>query len=171
MAVRHEFDLRVSCAMSQVVALPLVCSMGAADAISGALVRWPSGVVLADGTPYLDGIGLSVRYEDGMVARVSFAHEEPCLVSPEDVEAAIRARVASWEEALSPRTAPLAPVLGELFDRVALMGEEVEALLPDGQAFARGRLAGLDLWGRVTVVVDGHELELSPEHAHLRALV
>lgn len=168
MAVTHEFDLRTSCAMSQVIALPLVCSMGITDAIPGSRVSWPSGVVLEDGTPCCPELGVSVRYEGGMVARVSLAPGEPCQASPEELEAAVRSRVAAWEAALSPKTAPLGPVLGELFDRVDLMGEEVEALLPDGQAFARGRLAGLDLWGRVTIVIDGRELELSPEQARLR---
>lgn len=168
MAVTHAFDMRVSCAMSQVVALPLVCSMGASDALPGSLVRWPAGVVLADGTPCLEGPEVSVRYEGGMVARVAVAPVTGGDVSPLEVEAAIRRRVSSWEASLSPRSAPLSPVLGELFDRLWLMGSDVEALLPDGQAFARGRLAGLDLWGRVTLVIDGRELELSPEQAALR---
>ena len=167
MAVRREFDLRTSCAMSQVVGLPLVCSLGASDAVPGSLVRWPSGVVMADGSPCIATLGISVRYEGGLVATLEVVSGDSCPVGSGQVEEAIRSRVSAWEKALTPRTAPLSPVLGELFDRIWLMGDEVDALLPDGQPFARGRLAGLDLWGRVTVVVDGRELELAPEQARL----
>lgn len=168
MAVTREFDLRLSCAMSQVVGLPLVCSFGAASAVPGSLVRWPSGVVLGDGSPCVDELKVNVRFEEGLVARVRIASDERRSVDLDAVEQGIRTGVRAWEDALTPRKAPLAPVLGELFDRVWLMGEDVEALLPDGQPFACGRLAGLDLWGRVTLVIDGRELELSPEQALLR---
>ena len=52
-----------------------------------------------------------------------------------------------------------------------MLGRPVQALLPDGQPFMTGTFAGVDVWGRATVVTDdGRELELSAEQASLRAL-
>ena len=90
------------------------------------------------------------------------------------VRDALRYRVAAWSlevEAGHAQAGPLAPILSEYFDRVPMLGRPVQALLPDGQPFMTGTFAGVDVWGRATVVTDdGRELELSAEQASLRAL-
>ena len=63
----------------------------------------------------------------------------------------------------------MAPVLSEYFDLVALMGKPAEAVYPNGNVMARGTFAGVDIWGRATLVTaDGHEVEFSPEQARIR---
>ena len=66
---------------------------------------------------------------------------------------------------------PLAPVLSDYFDRVALMGKPVELVYPNGRVAMRGTLAGVDVWGRATVRNElGGEVEVSPEQASIRAV-
>ena len=83
-------------------------------------------------------------------------------------------RVDTWVADVSAGRAaagPLAPILSEYFDCVGALGREVEALLPDGQVFARGRFAGIDVWGRATIVTpDGRELDISSEQASIREI-
>ena len=85
------------------------------------------------------------------------------------VEEGVKARVASWEEQVAAGGAaagPLAPVLSEYFDLVPLLGQPACAVYPNGNELARGRFAGVDVWGKATLVTDdGRELELSPEQA------
>lgn len=88
------------------------------------------------------------------------------------LDAAVRRRVDAWERAVSEgrcAAGPLASFLSELFDRMTLMGEDVDVLYPNGRPFDRGSLAGLDVWGRATVRrADGSELQIAPEQARLR---
>ena len=64
---------------------------------------------------------------------------------------------------------PVAPVLSDYFDALALMGHETDVVYPNGRVAARGTLTAVDVWGRATVrLVDGRELVISPEQASLR---
>jgi BirA family biotin operon repressor/biotin-[acetyl-CoA-carboxylase] ligase len=88
------------------------------------------------------------------------------------IAAGIEARVASWEQQIvagAGVAGPLAPVLSEYFDLVALLGNPAEAVYPNGNVMARGTFAGVDIWGRATLVTsDGSEVEFSPEQASIR---
>ena len=43
------------------------------------------------------------------------------------------------------------------------------AVYPNGNEMARGTFAGVDIWGRATLITsDGHEVEFSPEQAGIR---
>ena len=170
-AREHSFELRPKAGMGQLVALPLVCSLGASDALGDVALAWPSGVVDADGDE-LVSVHVGVGYEGAVIAKVELGLAEGLDAEPSVLEEAVRARIDAWEADLAAgrgAAGPLAPVMGEIFDRLQLMGGDVEAHLPDGQAFARGFFAGISAWGRVTLIVDGRELELSPEQAGLRA--
>lgn len=68
----------------------------------------------------------------------------------EALAAAVLARVDTWAAvANTPQGAagPLAPVLGEYFDMVPLLGRQVAAVSPNGLPLAVGVFAGLDIWG------------------------
>ena len=85
---------------------------------------------------------------------------------------AVAARVGAWEaQVVAGRAAagPLAPVLSDYFDLVALMGRPAEAVFPNGNVMARGTLAGMDVWGRAMLVLeDGTQLDIAPEQASIR---
>ena len=50
------------------------------------------------------------------------------------------------------------------------MDADVEVVYPNGRVFCRGRLVGVDVWGRATVRnALGGEVEVSPEQASIRA--
>ena len=161
-----EKSLTLDVPMGHMAVLPLMCSLAAADAAGDALVRWPSGVVGADGEE-LARIRASVRYDGGLVADIAVSSAPP--LDGAALERAFAARMDAWAaetKAGRAKAGPLAPVLPELFDRMWLMGERVSCLYPNGRAFAEGRLAALDVWGRVTVIDDaGVEIEFSPEQA------
>lgn len=64
---------------------------------------------------------------------------------------------------------PVAPVLSNYFDALALMGRSCEVVYPNGRVAAAGTLTAVDVWGRATVrLADGRELVVSPEQASLR---
>ncbi len=89
------------------------------------------------------------------------------------VRCGIVARCDAWDTSIASGQAaagPLAPVLSNYFDRIELMGKAVVALYPNGTAFARGTLAGIDAWGKAVLITDeGEELELTSEQASLRS--
>ena len=67
----------------------------------------------------------------------------------EELSAAVLTRVDAWAAvANTPQGAagPLAPVLGEYFDMVPLLGRQVAAVSPSGLPLAVGVFAGLDIW-------------------------
>lgn len=87
--------------------------------------------------------------------------------------AAVLARVDAWAVvANTPQGAagPLAPVLGEYFDMVPLLGRQVAAVSPNGLPLAVGVFAGLDIWGRATIKTDAGEQEFPPEAVRIRGL-
>lgn len=146
------------------------------------------------GTFAVVGIGINVVPADGLEADLGDAHDGSARpLSPaylvdcfdegelppfEDIATAVRdgviGRVDRWAADVAAGRAqagPLAPVLSDYFDAIPMLGEQVEALLPDGQVFLTGRFAGIDVWGKATVVTpEGAEMELSAEQASLRTL-
>jgi BirA family biotin operon repressor/biotin-[acetyl-CoA-carboxylase] ligase len=49
------------------------------------------------------------------------------------------------------------------------MGETVDVVYPNGRVRAQGRFAGIDIWGRATVVLeDGSELEFAAAESQIR---
>ncbi|MCH3925969.1 MAG: hypothetical protein LKE27_05905 [Atopobiaceae bacterium] len=88
----------------------------------------------------------------------------------EIVREALLAECRVWEEGLQSNGAgPMEPVLDRYFDRVHLMGETVDVVYPNGRVRAQGRFAGIDIWGRATVVLeDGSELEFAAAESQIR---
>ena len=205
--------LRPEVPMSQYVAIPAVCSMGAVDALAsigceGVGIKWPNDVVAGrrklagllveggygeGGTFAVAGIGINLVHgagieglvtqaADGTVRPLGPAYVQDLLPkgtpmpTREELAGLVRdammARVDAWAAAVSAGRAaagPLAPVLSEYFDMVPMLGRRVRAVLPSGQELLQGRFAGIDAWGRVTVVTDdGRQVELTSEQASLR---
>ncbi len=166
-------------------ALGYVCVMGAAEGLRAAgvdfaAVGWPHEVV--DGRTYrpLATLSMHAGYNKGMYASCTVVASQQIglLRGLSDAELAaalsrgIEARVASWEQQIvagAGTAGPLAPILGEYFDLVALMGQPAMAVYPNGNEMAGGTFAGVDVWGRATLMTDdGRELEFSPEQASIR---
>ena len=163
-------------------ALGYVCAMGAVDGlreagVEFAAIGWPQDVV--DGRTYrpLFTLRMHAGYNKGMFGEctVVAAQQIGLLRSMDDaqlreaLEKGIEARVASWEAQIvagAGKAGPLAPILSEYFDMVALLGKPARAVYPNGNEMARGTFAGVDIWGRATLTTDdGRELEFSPEQA------
>lgn len=166
-------------------ALGYVCAMGAAEGLRAAgvdfaAIGWPQDVV--DGRTFrpLCTLSMHAGYNKGMYGECTVAaaqqigllrdYSDEQLASA--IAAGIEARVASWEQQIvagAGVAGPLAPVLSEYFDLVALLGNPAEAVYPNGNVMARGTFAGVDIWGRATLVTsDGSEVEFSPEQASIR---
>ncbi|WP_148362956.1 hypothetical protein [Olsenella massiliensis] len=133
-------------------------------------VFWPHDIDRGDGV-LLAMAASGGADEEGMYVTLRVQGE----ASGMDVgalDAAVRRRVDAWERDVSEGrcvAGPLASFLPELFDRMMLMGADVDVLYPNGRAFDRGALVGLDVWGRATVRrADGSELQIAPEQARLR---
>lgn len=166
-------------------ALGYVCAMGAAEGlreagVGFAAVGWPTDVVDARTYRPLLTLRMHAGYDKGMFGecRLMAAQQIGLLRDIGDnelaaaLEAGVTARVASWEAAIAAgggAAGPLAPVLSEYFDMVPLLGRPAAAVYPNGNEMARGRFAGVDIWGRATLVADdGRELEFSPEQAGIK---
>ena len=166
-------------------ALGYVCAMGVVEGLRSAgidfaAIGWPWDIVDARTDQPLAALELHAGYKGGMFATctVTGARQVGLLRGLTDddlrtvLEAGVQARVASWEQAIvggAGKAGPLAPVLSEYFDLVALLGRPAKAVYPNGNVMAQGRFAGVDIWGRATLVAnDGRELEFSPEQAGVR---
>lgn len=139
--------------------LPFVAAMGMMDALVG--------------TAAAPGLGLAgkVDIERSALSELGVDVADEALV--ETLAAAVLARVDAWAVvANTPQGAagPLAPVLGEYFDMVPLLGRQVAAVSPNGLPLAVGVFAGLDIWGRATIKTDAGEQEFPPEAVRIRGL-
>lgn len=180
--------LRPQVGMGSLPGVPYVAALGACEGlerlgISGVAVGWPSDVVREDGTGLVSRVRTTAGYAGGMFVVCSLAFDVEggahAGALPDDekvadaVCGAILDRVDAWAAAVGAGRAvagPLAPVLSDYFDRVALMGKPVELAYPNGRVAMRGTLAGVDVWGRATVRNElGGEVEASPEQASIRA--
>lgn len=165
--------------------LGYVCAMGVAEALRGlgvsfAAVGWPYAVVDARTDAPLCSCTVKAGYDKGMFCTCTVVAGQQVgllrALGNEQLVAAIQegvaARVGAWEaQVVAGRAAagPLAPVLSDYFDLVALMGRPAEAVFPNGNVMARGTLAGMDVWGRATLVLeDGTQLDIAPEQASIR---
>ncbi len=180
-----EVTVRPQVPMGAFHALGYVCAMGAAEGlreagIGFAGIGWPQDVVDTRTFRPLLELRMHAGYDRGMFATctVTAAQQAGLLRDLTDdelaraVEEGVQARVASWEGQVAAGGAaagPLAPVLSEYFDLVPLLGQPACAVYPNGNVMARGTFAGIDIWGRATLVTDdGHEVEFSPEQASVR---
>ena len=158
--------------------LPFVAAMGMMDALVGTAstpglglagkvgIQWPSDIVC--GAPAFETSLARVAVNGGAGAAGMFAAVtvdiERSALSELGVDVADEALV----EALA--AGPLAPVLGEYFDMVPLLGRQVAAVSPNGLPLAVGVFAGLDIWGRATIKTDAGEQEFPPEAVRIRGL-
>lgn len=180
-----EVTLRPQVPMGAFQALGYVCALGAAEGLRGAgigfaSIGWPQDVVDGRTEQPLCALELHAGYKAGMFATctVRGARQVDLLRGLSDdelraaVEEGITSRVASWEAAIAAgagAAGPLAPVLSEYFDLVSLLGQPAVAVYPNGNEMACGRFAGVDIWGRATLVTeDGKEVEFAPEAARVR---
>jgi BirA family biotin operon repressor/biotin-[acetyl-CoA-carboxylase] ligase len=221
--------LRPHVPMQLYMGLPVVCALGALDALrgcgtEGVSLKWPNDIVVGipgergqDASPQdaaapekvaklggilveagtgeaglfaVCGIGINLAAPGelpadshqavalppvGLDGAMPVGIEAPGFDElAESLRAGIVARVDAWEQALLAAgrvTGPLAPVLDEYVGDLAWMGHAVAATSEDGQELCRGVLAGMDVWGRVTIRdAFGGEHELSSEMATLRPL-
>lgn len=175
--------LRPGVGMGYLMGLRSVCALGALDALRAhepaAKLAWPGDVVLAgeDGHATSELCRLGVHAGTGEAGMFAVC-EATCAASvlaekgAEPLAAAICARVDAWAadvRAGRGAAGPLAPILSEFFDELALMGREASVVYPNGRVAATGAFTAVDVWGRATVrLVDGRELVISPEQASLR---
>ena len=182
--VLAEVTVRPQVPMGAFHALGYVCAMGVVEGLRAAGVDfagigWPTDVVDARTFRPLCELRMHAGYERGMYGtctvvagqQVGLLRELADDELAKAVEQGVAARVASWEEQVVAGAAavgPLAPVLSEYFDLVPLLGHAARAVYPNGNEMARGTFAGVDIWGRATLVAeDGRELEFSPEQARV----
>ena len=177
--------------------LPFVAAMGMMDVLAGTAatpglglagkvgIQWPSDIVC--GAPAFEtslarvavngGAGaagmfgaVTVDIERSALSELGVDMADEALV--EALAAAVLTRVGAWAVAANtPQGAagPLAPVLGEYFDMVPLLGRQVAAVSPT-VCRSRWRVCGLDIWGRATIKTDAGEQEFPPEAVRIRGL-
>lgn len=178
--------------------LPFVAAMGMMDALVGTAstpglglagkvgIEWPSNIVCsapAFETPFArvsvnGGAGaagmfgaVTVDIERAALSELGVDVADEALV--EALSAAVLTRVDAWAVVANTSqgaAGPLAPVLGEYFDMVPLLGRQVAAVSPNGLPLAVGVFAGLDIWGRATIKTDAGEQEFPPEAVRIRGL-
>lgn len=192
--------LCVSCVLAPKVpmpyyeSLPAISALGAVEGLEsagaeGLSVGWPDTVVFEgatvgrvrakagygeDGMFAAAAVTLTAASEDASVPALAAAFKGALPQAPalaEIVRESLLAECRAWEEGLRSNGAgPMAPVLERYFDRVHLMGEQVSVVYPNGRVRAQGRFAGIDIWGRATVVLeDGSELEFAAAESQIRA--
>lgn len=176
--------------------LPFVAAMGMMDALVGT-ASTPAGLAARwafSGRAILCAVRLRLRRRlhaspstavpvpAGMFGAVTVDIERAALgelgvdvtgeALVEALAAAVLARVDAGgccQHAAGCRRA-LAPVLGEYFDMVPLLGRQVAAVSPNGLPLAVGVFAGLDIWGRATIKTDAGEQEFPSEAVRIRGL-
>lgn len=171
MGVGTSLTLRPAVPMGHVTGVPHVAALAVAREL-GARVRWPHEVVTAAGEP-LVAVDARAGYDDeGVFVRCDLVWDAEKSLDAAALERAARAGVDAWADGVAAGRAaagPLAPVLSDYFDVLLGMGDAVE-VVRGGRVAYRGTLAGVDVWGRATVRLEGgaQELEIAPEQARLR---
>ena len=180
-----EVTLRPQVPMGAFQAVGYVCAMGVAEGlreagIAFAGIGWPQDVVDVRTHRSLCTLRMRAGYDKGMFAtcavvaarQVGLLRDLPDELLADVLVAGIERRVSAWEGRIvagDGAGGPLAPVLAEYVDLVPLLGSPVVVTYPNGNEMARGRFAGVDVWGRATLVADdGRELEFPPEQAGIR---
>lgn len=190
----HEV-LRPRIPMGLYVGAPYAAALGICEALDeaglAARIAWPHDVVvlasgdgresqedvLAEGAAPASArirVGARGGYDDdGMFCELRAITEGALDLSAQEdaVLEAVRSRFASWEDAIGRKqgmAGPLAAFLDDYFDLVGLMGEQVDIRYPNGRLMGSGRFAGMDVWGRATIRLDGgKEIEIAPEQARI----
>ncbi len=171
--------------MAYLAGVPYVATLAVCEALrelgaAGVGIGWPFEVVGPDGR--VAGVGTTAGYGDGgmfVVADVALdlsPVEGVELPEAGRVAASLRdhmtSRVDAWAAVVNAggaKAGPISPVASDYYDALPLMGQGVEVVYPNGRVFARGTLAGLDMWGRVTVRNSlGRDIEFSHEQAGVR---
>lgn len=179
--------LRPSVPMSHYMGIRPVCALGALDGLrplrSDLALAWPGNVVVPgeDGHAAHAACTLDVHAGTGEAGMFVVCSANVLLGWFEGASAdalthgvcsAVVSRVDAWAADVAAgrgAAGPVAPVLSDYFDALALMGHETDVVYPNGRVAARGTLAAVDVWGRATVrLADGRELVISPEQASLR---
>lgn len=185
--LRLAVVLRPAVPMSHYMGILPVCALGALDALrptrTGAALAWPGSVVLPgeDGHATTTLCSLEAHAGTGeagmfVVCSAAVALAELGGAAEDELAqglcSAIVARVDAWASDVAAgrgAAGPVAPVLSDYFDTLALMGHEADVVYPNGRVAAHGTFAAVDVWGRATVrLADGRELVISPEQASLR---
>lgn len=180
-----EVALRPEVGMGLLDGVPYAGALGVLDGlreleVQGAGVLWPHDLTLSDGSQvrldshaaYDDtGICITVSVQLGLDAVAKTGRAASNV--GEAFARGITRRVDEWASAVREAggsATPLGPILSEYFDVMPLMGKQVYVVGPRGNVVFAGTLAGIDVWGRATVVGSGGvELEISPGQAWLRA--
>lgn len=163
-------EVRPRVPMSFFTVLPLVAALSLAEHLN-AQVAWPNGVVDEQGVQLLYVEARAGADGAGCFARLNVLEGESSVYDTSGLESALNQGITTWEAAVAAGRAqagPLAPVLEVYFDRLYAANTQVEAVRA-GRVIATGTLAGLDVWGRVSLLVEGAELTLAPEQAMLRS--
>ncbi len=160
--------LRPKVPMGFIDGTPFVAALAAAEAM-GAHVAWPHDVVDSEGTR-VARVDTRAGYDDeGLYVTCQIEGEG----ADDSVADAVAEKVAAWGEAVAAgsKAGPLAAVLEDYFDACLLMGKPAAVVRRDGTVACKGTLAGMDIWGRVTVkLLDGREVEVAPGQASIEAL-
>ncbi|MBM6817261.1 biotin--[acetyl-CoA-carboxylase] ligase [Olsenella uli] len=184
--------LRPAVGPGRLPGLAAACGLGATDAllalgVSGVSLKWPNDL-LARGRK-LGGILVEAARDDagrtfavcGIGVNVESAPRELAAVSLAELGAApglselaralrdgILSRCDAW--AGDPGGRPLDGIRDDYLARLAWAQERVVALSPEGPELARGRLAGVDAWGRAVLDTAAGPRSFSAEQASLRPL-
>lgn len=171
MGVGTSLTLRPAVPMGHVTGVPYVVALAVAREL-GARARWPHEVVTPAGEPLVAVDARAGYDEDGVFVRCDLTWDDERALAAPALERAACEGVDAWAADVAAGRAaagPLAPVLSDYFDVLLGMGERVE-VLRGARVIGRGTLAGVDVWGRATVRLEGdaQELEVAPEQARLR---
>lgn len=179
--------LRPSVPMSHYMGIRPVCALGTLDGLrplrSDLALAWPGNVVVPGEGGHVAHAActLDVHAGTGEAGMFAVCSANVLLGWFEGASAdalthgvctSIVSRVDAWAADVSAgrgAAGPVAPVLSDYFDALALMGRSCEVIYPNGRVAAAGTLTAVDVWGRATVrLADGRELVVSPEQASLR---
>ncbi len=179
--------LRPAVPMSHYMGIRPVCALGTLDGLrplrSDLALAWPGNVVVPGEGGHVAHAActLDVHAGTGEAGMFAVCSANVLLGWFEGASAdtlthgvctSIVSRVDAWAADVAAgrgAAGPVAPVLSDYFDALALMGHETDVVYPNGRVAARGTLAAVDVWGRATVrLADGRELVISPEQASLR---
>lgn len=186
--------LRPEVPPSRLPGLAAACGLGALDSLHAfglgnePQLKWPNDILAQDRklagilveaalddageTFAVCGIGVNVTQAPRGLTATSIAELMAPRATPSfsslahALRDAISARVGAW--ATVSAAEPLEGIRDDYVSALAWRGREVVALAPDGRPLARGRLAGVDPWGRAVLETASGPMSLTSEQASLR---
>lgn len=174
--------VRFGVSMSYVPAVPYVVALGvcqflrAADDNFG--ICWPYDICYKG--QVVASIKATAGYQEGMFAVVSVVADAKALSSVFDVadnkellakkvSELIVQSVGTWEQQVKHAQSfagPIALILGDYFDMVPLLGQQVNKVYPGGNVALTARFGGIDVWGHAILVDEnGKEILVSEDEA------